>query len=301
MVSLEDRLPARASAEASPLSHEIAARLDRLESSFELDSPGRRRNYALRQLHEHAVRVFIDQPGFGVTRMSGISERSLRDELRDTEIISQPGMRLPPASLAATLEGQKPLKQGSEDIIALHEKGLIDFVYPSGFGYFRDRQHVAGFQAHQFSKVPPSPDPWRLQTLDLVGLVVHDAPLAYVSDSLPRMDELRDSPTRPLDEFETTGLAALRRGEDLFASASAEGMRALGAVRSTKQCLTCHEGARRDLLGAFSYTFARSFTSAEKFRTPTPRAGFARNPSRQNGRVSQDDVCDQLPSCENTP
>jgi hypothetical protein len=31
----------------------------------------------------------------------------------------------------------------------------------------------------------------------------------------------------------------------------------LGAIRSTRQCLSCHGGNRGDLLGAFSYVFTR--------------------------------------------
>lgn len=30
----------------------------------------------------------------------------------------------------------------------------------------------------------------------------------------------------------------------------------LGAIRSGKQCLSCHEGERGELLGAFLYTLA---------------------------------------------
>jgi hypothetical protein len=88
--------------------------------------------------------------------------------------------------------------------------------------------------------------------------LLHDEPLAYVSDNLPRMDELRKAPTRKLDEFEAAGLAALRRGEDLFVRGTADHLRVLGAVRNAKQCVDCHGGQRGDLLGAFSYTFARS-------------------------------------------
>jgi hypothetical protein len=81
--------------------------------------------------------------------------------------------------------------------------------------------------------------------------------VAYLSDNLPRMDELREAATRPLDVFETAGLASLRGGEDLFVRESADGLRMLGAVRSLKQCVNCHGGERGDLLGAFSYTLRR--------------------------------------------
>jgi hypothetical protein len=134
---------------------------------------------------------------------------------------------------------------------------VIDFVNPKGFGFIKDRRHVAGFQEHQFSRQPDPTQGWALRTLDLVGLVVHEGPVAYVSANLPRMDELRKAPTRPLDPFETAGLAALRRGEDLFVRDTTDGRRrVLGAIRSGKQCLSCHGGERGELLGAFSYTLA---------------------------------------------
>jgi hypothetical protein len=139
----------------------------------------------------------------------------------------------------------------------LHRDSLVDFVHPQGFGYVKDRRHVAGYQAHQFSRAPEPPPPWRLQTLDLVGLVVHEAPVAYVSAHLPRMDELREAPTRSLDAFESAGLASLRGGEDLVVREANGSLRMLGAIRSTKRCVECHGGERGDLLGCFSYTFRR--------------------------------------------
>jgi hypothetical protein len=71
------------------------------------------------------------------------------------------------------------------------------------------------------------------------------------------MDELREAPTRPLDDFEAAGLVELRRGEDLLLSDVADGRRVLGSIRSTNQCLGCHGGERGQLLGAFSYTLVR--------------------------------------------
>jgi hypothetical protein len=94
---------------------------------------------------------------------------------------------------------------------------------------------------------------WRVQTLELVGLLLRDEPQVYNSDQLPRMDQLPGAATRALDRFERIALNDLRRGEDLFITQGEEGVRMLGAVRSTKQCVGCHGGDRGDLLGAFSY------------------------------------------------
>ena len=84
--------------------------------------------------------------------------------------------------------------------------------------------------------------------------MLHEKPVAYVSANLPRMDELKKAPTRPLDRFESGGLEKLRGGEDLVTAEAGANLRMLGAIRSARQCVDCHGGRRGDLLGAFSYT-----------------------------------------------
>jgi hypothetical protein len=79
------------------------------------------------------------------------------------------------------------------------------------------------------------------------------------------MSEVRDMPTRPLDRFERLGLASLHQGEELFVSGSGEGLRMLGAISSTRQCIACHGGKRGDLLGAFTWTL-----KPERRRKPFP-------------------------------
>jgi hypothetical protein len=95
---------------------------------------------------------------------------------------------------------------------------------------------------------------WNVVALDLVGLATHDEPVAYVSKQLPKMKELKNSPTRPLDVFETLALDRLHAGDDLFVRRAGTDVRVLGSLRAADQCLRCHGGARGDLLGAFSYT-----------------------------------------------
>ena len=69
------------------------------------------------------------------------------------------------------------------------------------------------------------------------------------------MDLLQGVPLRPLDEFEHLSLPRLGQGEDLIVMQAASRLRVLGAIRAGKQCLSCHEAQRGDLLGAFSYHF----------------------------------------------
>ena len=83
---------------------------------------------------------------------------------------------------------------------------------------------------------------------------MHEKAIAYVTEHLPRMDELGEAATRSLDPFEASALERLRHGEDLLYTEASGGMRMLGAIRSVKQCVGCHGGERGDLLGAFSYS-----------------------------------------------
>jgi hypothetical protein len=144
-----------------------------------------------------------------------------------------------------------------KELTGLHEDAILDFVNPQGFGFIRDRGHVAGFQEHRLSRVPDAPVPWVLQTMDLIGCDRLETPAVYVSERLPRMEELSPQKTRPLDEFETLGMQSLASGEDLFLRQTADGRRMLGAIRNGRQCQSCHEGPRGTLLGAFSYTLVR--------------------------------------------
>ncbi len=183
--------------------------------------------------------------------MRELNEYALRRGKRDGAPVPQPGLgpdRSPPDRWESI---------GGPQFDTLHEASVLDFTNPAGFGLVKDRTHVYGFQRHGFSKVPDPADTWKVGTIDLVGLLLHETPVAYISANLPRMDELRGAPTRPLDPFEAQGLEHLRGGQDLFVRGSDKRVRMLGAVRSVKQCLACHGGDRGDLLGAFSYTLRR--------------------------------------------
>jgi hypothetical protein len=212
---------------------------------------------ALEKLHEHTLMVFASRPGFGVGRMSG--DFALRRELPQVERIPQPGTPIPFTWSTGNLEAPAETwqKRDLERNWLMHADNIADFVNVPGFGYFKDRQHVVGFQAHRFSQMPAPVEHWVLRTVDLVGVAVHDRAVAYVTAELPRMEDLRSAATRPLDDFEALGLAAIREGDDLFMRETTAGRRMLGAIRNARQCSGCHGGGRGDLLGAFSYTLTR--------------------------------------------
>ena len=59
--------------------------------------------------------------------------------------------------------------------------------------YVKDRERVAGFLPHRFSKVPEI-ETWQVQRIELVGVSwKHSDPVVYLSDRFPAMAELRDA------------------------------------------------------------------------------------------------------------
>jgi hypothetical protein len=261
-VSMNSRLPAVPRPHPTQLLAEAAAgHLDTLEERIDGSEPrtwsGSMRVRQLQKLHERTVEVFASRPGFGMARMLGMSERTLQGGLRPEQPIPQPGTRITFTWSTGDLEMAAPANDNFEQNWQMHSDSIVDFVNVPGFGYFKDRQQVAGFQAHQFSQAPTPAEHWILQSVDLVGLLLHDEPVVYVTANLPRMEELRGAATRQLDDFEAAGLAALGGGDDLFQRETTAGRRLLGAIRSARQCVACHDRERGDLLGAFSYTLTR--------------------------------------------
>lgn len=255
--SMEERLPAPASRlTATQLTSGAAERLTLLETSVEEDYRFRSRAILLRRLHEDKVRSFVNNPNFGVARMVPLSESWINSGLRPDESIPEPDSLLYSPSPTGDA-GWEPVVLERTPLDDLHREGIVDFINAIGFGYVKDRRHVAGFESHRFSSVPGPKETWEVRRLELVGLLLHDSPIVYLSRNLPRMDQVRETPTRLLDSFEAAGLETLRGGEDLFFGSASGTVRMLGALRATKQCVECHGGERGDLLGAFSYTLRR--------------------------------------------
>jgi hypothetical protein len=251
--AVKERLPVRAVPSVGDvlLSSEARADLDLTEKAT--DWRERRRRELLQGVHEGTVEVFADEIGQGYSRMPSVTKKVLDDLARkdenphQPEIIGSPDAPQPPA-------GEGPIATALK---ALHRFGVEEFANAQDFGFVTADGRAAGFLSHRFTK-PVKADPRRrLQRFDLVGLVMHDEPVVYVSDKLPRMDELKTVAKRPLDDFETAAVRALRDGEAVVIHDDHATTRMVGAVRAAKQCLTCHETRRGELLGAFTYRFER--------------------------------------------
>jgi hypothetical protein len=248
-VSLEERLPKHLPVPGRILTADSSERLAEVETSIGRYYM-RMRTYELKRLHESTTWEFINRPGFGYSRMMR--------PLSMQEVIKYERTPIPQATtglqVTSTSE-QTALPRSSwnaNELQEFHQKSIVDFVNPPGFGDVKDRHHVAGFDSHGFGTSPEPAKPLQLVSLELVGLL-RDEPVVYLSEYLPLMSELRQAPTRTLNQFESAGLETLRAGEDLFVKPSETNLRILGSIRSTKQCIECHGGERGDLLGAFSY------------------------------------------------
>lgn len=190
------------------------------------------------------------------SRMLGsYAESVLANAGRDRTLVPQPGGDLSDSWHQMDVT-EAPRDVKSAPLLFAHSSNVLHFVNIAGFGFMKDRNHVAGFQPHQFNKLA-EPAAWKVQRLKLLGLLLAAEPRVYVTAELPRMGKIRTAPTRLLDAFEAVGLARLRGGEELFIREAPQGIRMLGAVRCVKQCIACHGGERGDLLGAFSYLLTK--------------------------------------------
>lgn len=269
MTSLTPRLEYEAEAHTLPeprLAEAVEQRMKEHETevladsvvSFQRFTP---RNHSLFMLHEVHRNSFVNAQGFGFQRMPRFVDRE--------EIALPPiePVTLPPPSYVPEVSpdqaAESPLAAAKmpaqEALQTLHRVGQKDFLEPERMGYVRDREHVAGFVGHGFSQTPTvhkdadEYEQWQLVKLELVSLLKHVEPVAYVSEVLPQMDRLQDVPTRPLDPFERQAIQQLRADKDLVVDAQPARVRMVGSLRATNDCRACHQVPRGTLLGAFTY------------------------------------------------
>jgi len=243
----------------TPLNTEVAARLTEDEDR---NSYNPRRDL-LRRLHDDTRAEFEVLTGFGPIRMMRLHRRGL--ELPPSTPVPQPVPADAPPNFDPAWTGLEtlPVPRAEPDtgLLWLHETGLHDFLDAGRMGYIVDRDHVAGFESHRFSQLPSvsrgkDPNTWEVQRLELIGLLSHDRPVAYVTEYLPDLEEMGDAAVRDLDEFEQDGLEQLRTESDVVTADFPMHIRMLGAVRASQSCLECHQVRRGELLGAFSYVIA---------------------------------------------
>lgn len=289
MKSLAQRLESkvRTPRTPAPLSSAAVASLETIEkqlsNKMERQIFGRyqKRRAALEMIHASQVMQFISSEGFGIGR-------SLTPTISDVELpgnlaLSQPAV----LATASRSTGDRPTpwlpvpRTGATypALNTLHFEASVQFLDPVRFGFVRDVEHVAGFQPHALRDIVPlrrqfqrdqqtslsDHRRWVLERVELVSLLLHDEPGVYVSENLPRMDELAGTRLRSLNRFEVLAMNDLRNGESLVVRGQGDQLKMLGSLRAARQCAACHRVPRGTLLGAFSYGF-RDQTSQRSSR-----------------------------------
>lgn len=237
----------------------------------------------LESTHDDFVNAFISQEGFGLERL-GFNTPPQAEYIVLPEPKPIPLPFLPaPSTSAGEPKNSRPLD--ADPFESFHIDQTVNFADAERFGWSVDNQwtasgyvaadRVRGFQPHAFRELPsgsPAGDQWQLARLELVSLLKHDPPAVYLSEHLPRMQDLAsdDVPTRPLNAFETRSLKRLLDGETIVAEENRNRITMLGGLRAARQCLQCHSVDEGHLLGAFSYEFLR--------KEPLPPQGEKRTP-----------------------
>jgi hypothetical protein len=103
---------------------------------------------------------------------------------------------------------------------------------------------------------------YRVKKVELISLLKHPEPVVYSfkeAFGLPghsaearkaaAMDQLENTPTRPLNAFEAKALKEIQGGKDLVI----EDLSLAGALRADVSCVKCHDAKKGDLLGVLSY------------------------------------------------
>ena len=266
VVSLSDRLPDRIDQEHDGISVSLSPLTTEIDEHFDKWQPSASRyaftrTDALIQLHNTAYNYFIYSPKFGVARMlSPYWRLSPKDTYAE-----QAGQNADFQPMTLSISEVDGLNQPKMTIFpSLVRLNITEFVPVASLGFIKNRKQVAGFLPHGQRNYMVSHDSsddlrhdawseYALHRLDLISLLLHDPPVAYLTDTLPSMEQVKQLKTRPLDSFEMVGLVKLRGGEDLYAREYQGHTRLLGALRNAKQCMACHDGSHGDLLGAFSY------------------------------------------------
>jgi hypothetical protein len=222
----------------------------------------------LSQLHDKAYSAFAMAQGFGVIRMPYVTARTFESKRRIENVQLPSSLRL----------------HGDEPIDRIHGEVVQDFTDPERLGYVESPERVVGFEGHAVREMPGRPlferqagdSVWRIDRLELIGLVLGPNPRAYVSKALPDMSELRETRTRELSPFELSAISQLHDGQDLVIKENEEADKSnvmmVGPIRAGKTCQPCHDVPYGSLLGAFSYDLTREggvpALSADRIVTP---------------------------------
>ena len=106
-------------------------------------------------------------------------------------------------------------------------------------------------RVHDSMRLRITNNTYKLASVELVGVVMHQTPVAFTRASHGMGSYLQP---RPLTVFEERALVELTAGETVAVDADKTGRYVVGALRAKQSCLQCHKSYKAgDLLGALSY------------------------------------------------
>jgi Protein of unknown function (DUF3365) len=218
-----------------PVKPEVVRKIEPVKGKKHADQNALLANM-IQQLHSEAYQHFVNQPGFGMSRMVPIMTVMPRE------------WKMPEWTSEELSREQPPLK-GMKDLSLIHRHSVTRFA-DSNVSSPPELYKVKRADAKAKKELT-----WEIKSLDLVGIAMHETPVVYVSENLPQMKDLPKTPTRDLDLFESEGLEELTNGKDIYIRAKESTIRVLGPIHAAKACLKCHHDSKEgDMLGAFSYT-----------------------------------------------
>ncbi|HYH66747.1 MAG TPA: hypothetical protein VD866_18785 [Urbifossiella sp.] len=197
------------------------------------EEPTKGERAGLAYLHRHAVKLFIDQTGFGFSRM----EPPLTDVLA------------PPKSQADLPRGGPQVAELPEAIRTGADAKKAHYSFARAVG--------------EVAYVPPPAGvknkAWVVKEVRLVGLVKNPEPVVYLTGGAAEAGMKKgkaEVKTRRPDEFESKALEVIRGGGELVQAERRDGaLRAVSGIYAGRQCAKCHERPG-EMLGAFSYRLA---------------------------------------------
>ena len=220
------------------------------------------RMHALASLHQVEVQKFVTNPGFGIMRLAlQRFDQPAEEPPADWSEGDRGGpVNLPKAGsfFSAGEDKKGPTLPSVAALADFHTSTAHEFARPDSWGLVKDRTQVAGFRPHALEFVPdgharrrfdhehpvkdkagrvtgyPVIERWAVRKVELIGLLMHDAPVVYQNPDgrLPTMAAVKDTKTRGLTEFESNGLKDLSAGKEVVAvDAATNQVRMVGAIR----------------------------------------------------------------------